>query len=48
MTYQTLSLTTDPRGVATLTLNLPDRHNALAPQMIADLHAAVLATGLRR
>ena len=45
MTYQTLSLTTDPRGVATLTLNLPDRHNALAPQMIADLHAAAEALG---
>ena len=43
MTYQTITLETDARGVATLTLNLPDKHNALAPQMIADLHAAANA-----
>lgn len=40
MTYETITLETDPRGVATLTLNLPDKHNALAPAMIAELHAA--------
>ena len=40
MTYETISCQTDERGVATLTLNLPDKHNALAPQMIADLHHA--------
>ncbi|MEM9139178.1 MAG: crotonase/enoyl-CoA hydratase family protein [Pseudomonadota bacterium] len=40
MTFQTITLETDARGVATLTLNLADKHNALAPQMIADLHAA--------
>lgn len=40
MTYETITLSTDPRGVATLTLNMPDRHNALAPAMIAELHAA--------
>lgn len=38
--FDTLTLATDGRGVATLTLNLPDKHNALAPAMIADLHAA--------
>jgi methylglutaconyl-CoA hydratase len=38
--FDTLTLEIDPRGVATLTLNLPEKHNALAPAMIADLHAA--------
>ena len=39
--YDTLTLTIDPRGVATLSLNRPDKHNALSAQMIADLtHAA--------
>lgn len=37
---ETITLTTDPRGVATLTLNRPDRHNAMSAAMIADLHAA--------
>lgn len=45
MSYQTISLATDDRGVATLTLNLPDKHNALAPLMIQELHEAVLALG---
>ncbi|MEM1299079.1 MAG: crotonase/enoyl-CoA hydratase family protein [Pseudomonadota bacterium] len=40
MTYQTITIETDARGVAMLTLNLPDKHNALAPQMIAELHQA--------
>ena len=44
-TFETLTLETDTHGVATLTLNLPDRHNALAPAMIADLHAAADALG---
>ena len=38
--FDTLTLAADARGVATLTLNLPEKHNALAPAMIADLHAA--------
>lgn len=45
MTFETITLETDARGVATLTLNLPEKHNALAPQMIADLHAAADALG---
>ncbi|MEM7746202.1 MAG: crotonase/enoyl-CoA hydratase family protein [Pseudomonadota bacterium] len=45
MTYETILLDTDSRGVATLTLNLPEKHNALAPQMIADLHEAARALG---
>jgi len=43
MSFETIALDTDPRGVATLTLNLPDKHNALAPQMIADLARAAEA-----
>jgi methylglutaconyl-CoA hydratase len=39
-TFDTLTLEVDRRGVATLTLNMPEKHNALAPAMIADLHAA--------
>lgn len=37
MTFSTLLLETDERGVATLTLNRPERHNALDGQMIAEL-----------
>jgi methylglutaconyl-CoA hydratase len=40
MTYETITLATDARGVATLTLNMPERHNALAPRMIAELYEA--------
>ena len=40
MTYQTITVETDDRGVATLTLNMAEKHNALAPQMIVDLHAS--------
>lgn len=40
MSYETISVSVDGRGVATLTLDLADKHNALAPQMIADLHDA--------
>jgi methylglutaconyl-CoA hydratase len=40
MSYATILTNRDPRGVATVTLNRPDKHNALNPQMIADLTAA--------
>jgi len=40
MTWETIALKIDDRGVATLTLNLPGKHNALDPRMIAELHAA--------
>lgn len=35
--YETLTLETDPRGVTTVTLNRPDKRNALSGQLIADL-----------
>lgn len=38
--FDTLTLATDPRGIATLTLNRPDRHNAMSAQMIAELTEA--------
>ena len=45
MTYQTITIETDARGVATLTLNMAEKHNALAPQMITDLTAAAAELG---
>ncbi|MDX5414019.1 MAG: crotonase/enoyl-CoA hydratase family protein [Rhodobacterales bacterium] len=43
--FETLTLATDARGVARLTLNRPDKHNALNAALIADLAraAALLA-----
>ncbi|WP_147106088.1 crotonase/enoyl-CoA hydratase family protein [Tateyamaria sp. syn59] len=41
----TIAITTDPRGVATLLLNRADKHNAMNAQMIADLHAAARTLG---
>ncbi|MEL7215100.1 MAG: crotonase/enoyl-CoA hydratase family protein [Pseudomonadota bacterium] len=38
--FETLTLETDPRGVATLTLNRPDKHNAMSAQMITELTQA--------
>lgn len=38
--YETVTLETDARGVATLTLNRPEKHNAMSAQMLADLSAA--------
>lgn len=39
MTWQTLTLTTDMRGVAVVTLNRPDKHNAMNAAMIDELSA---------
>lgn len=38
--FETLTLSTDPRGVATLVLNRPEKHNTLSAQMIAELTEA--------
>ncbi len=38
--YQTLRLETDARGVATLTLNRPEKHNAMNAAMISELAGA--------
>lgn len=40
MHYTSLLLETDERGVATLTLNRPDKHNAINDDLIADLRRA--------
>ncbi|MBE1290974.1 MAG: crotonase/enoyl-CoA hydratase family protein [Rhodobacteraceae bacterium] len=45
MTYETLAITTDDRGVATLTLNRPEKHNAMSGQMIVELKQAAEALG---
>lgn len=45
MNYETIRSETDKRGVATITLNQPDRHNALSPRMIAELTAAASELG---
>lgn len=39
MTDQTVTLTVDPRGVAVVTLNRADKHNAMNAAMIDDLSA---------
>jgi methylglutaconyl-CoA hydratase len=48
--FETILLETDARGVATLTLNRPERHNALDATMIAELTEAarMLAEGTAR
>lgn len=43
--YSTLDLVIDNRGVATLTLNRPDRHNALNDVMIGELRQAAARLG---
>lgn len=45
MSYETLQLSVDDRGVATLTLNRPDKHNAMSGQMLDELTAAVAHLG---
>ena len=43
--YETVEITTDPRGVATLLLNRPEKHNAMSAQMLADLTQAAADLG---
>lgn len=43
--FETIRLTTDPRGVASLTLARPEKHNALSAQMIAELTEAAETLG---
>ena len=42
MAYEAITLDVDDRGVALITLNRPERHNALNRTMIAELHAVAL------
>ncbi|GGH21601.1 methylglutaconyl-CoA hydratase [Cribrihabitans marinus] len=43
--FETLTIETDERGVATLTLNRPDKHNAMSARMLADLTQAAAQLG---
>lgn len=43
--YQTLTVDHDPRGVVTVTLNRPDKHNVLDAQMISELTDAAVRLG---
>ena len=38
--YETITIETDARGIATLTLNRPEKHNAMSAQMLAELTQA--------
>jgi methylglutaconyl-CoA hydratase len=40
MSFETISIETDDRGVATLTLNRPEKHNSLSAKMIDELTEA--------
>ena len=45
MSFETLEIETDARGVATLTLARPEKHNAMSARMIAELTAAAAQLG---
>ncbi len=45
MSHETISIALDPRGVATVTLNRPEKHNALSAQMLAELTQAAADLG---
>jgi methylglutaconyl-CoA hydratase len=43
--FETITIETDPRGVATLTLAREEKHNAMSAQMIAELSQAAAQLG---
>ena len=43
--FETITIDRDKRGVATLWLNRPDKHNTLSGEMIADLTKAAQLLG---
>lgn len=45
MTYETIKVETDKRGVTTLTLNQPEKHNAMSASMISELTQAIKKIG---
>ena len=45
MNFETITIETDARGVATLTLNRPEKHNAMSAQMLAELTEAAERLG---
>ncbi|MEO1491128.1 MAG: crotonase/enoyl-CoA hydratase family protein [Pseudomonadota bacterium] len=45
MDFETITVEADARGVTTVTLNNPGKHNALSPQMIAELTEAAAMLG---
>lgn len=45
MGHETITLASDARGVATLTLNRPDKHNAMSARMLDELSDAASALG---
>lgn len=45
MSFETIQVETDTRGVARLTLNQPDKHNAMSAAMIAELTEAFSSLG---
>ena len=48
MSYETIAIDVDGRGVATLTLNLPEKHNALSALMINELSLAARKLGAEK
>jgi methylglutaconyl-CoA hydratase len=45
MTYNTIEVSIDARGIATLTLARPEKHNAMNSEMMAEITAAANALG---
>lgn len=43
MNYQTITIDVDERGIATLTLNRPEKHNAMSSQMMREIALAANA-----